>query len=262
MKQHVRSLLNLGAGLGLSLAAAPSFAGFEVLTTAGTPVLKVCQGTESNRNPTAGVCRVTGAFPTTTNGVRTFPGLGGNTWALYASNNNQAVIANGTEIGRLDDRVWRRGTSTDYVFGIRITLNNRRWQPPLATCGAEDPDFFEVNDLGRLGFNGIATSIAYRLDGADEGIWLAGRTAQGLNQYPGSPEGLNPARNNDYVSFRSDINFDDPDGTSVATSAWYFVAARLTTPPRTTTTANTIGVRQGGEEGQCRFLVPVSGLRP
>ena len=136
MKQHVRSLLNLGAGLGLSLAAAPSFAGFEVLTTAGTPVLKICQGTESNRNPTAGVCQVTGAFPTTTNGVRTFPGLGGNTWALYASNNSQAVIANGTEIGRLVDRIWRRGTSTDYVFGIRITLNNRRWQPPLATCGA------------------------------------------------------------------------------------------------------------------------------
>ncbi len=125
MKQHLRSLLSLGAGLGLGLAAAPSFAGFEVLTTAGAPVLKVCQGTESNRNPTDGVCEVTGEFPTTTNGVRTFPGLGGNTWALYASNNNQAVIANGTEVGRLDDRIWRRGTTTDYVFGIRISWPHR-----------------------------------------------------------------------------------------------------------------------------------------
>ncbi len=262
MKKNLRRLLGASAGLGLALSAIPAHAAFETLSTAGTPVLKVCQGTESNRNPVTGVCQVRGDFPTTTNGVRTFPGLAGSNWALYASNNNQAVIANGTEVGRIDDRIWRRGTSNDYVFGIRITMNNRRWQPPLSTCGAEDPDFFEVNDLGRIGFNGLATQVAYRIDGADEGIWLAGRTAQGLNQYPGSPDGLNPTRNNDYVTFRSDINFDDPDGTSFATSAWFFVATRLTTPPRTSPTASTLGIRQGGEEGQCQFRVAVRGLRP
>lgn len=135
MKKNLRRLLGASAGLSLALSAIPAHAAFETLSTAGTPVLKVCQGTESNRNPVTGVCQVRGDFPTTTNGVRTFPGLGGSNWALYASNNNQAVIANGTEVGRIDDRIWRRGTSNDYVFGIRITMNNRRWQPPLATCG-------------------------------------------------------------------------------------------------------------------------------
>lgn len=258
MKKQLGSLL----ALGLALTASDASAAFETLSDAGAPVLKLCQGTENNRNPINNVCRVTGEFPTTTNGVRTFPGLGGTNWALYASNNSQSITANGALIGRMDDRVWRRGTSNDYVFGVRVNLVNQRWTPPLATCGASDPDFFEINDFARLGFSGISVQVAYRLDGADEGIWLAGRTAQGLNQYPGSPDGLNPARNNNYVSFRSDINFDDPDGSSASSSAWYFVAARLTQPPSTRAVANAIGLRQGGEEDQCLFTIPLNGLRP
>lgn len=249
-------------GFGLALAASPSWAAFETLTDSGTTVLKLCQGTEANRNPTTGVCKVTGNFPTGSS-TGTFPGLSGSNWAVYATNNNQSVVANGTTIGDLDDRIWRRGTTTEYVFGFRLQMVDNLWTPPSASCVDTTPAYFEVNDMFRNGFSALTgLQAAYRQGSAEEGAWFAGRTIQGLNQYATSPDGLNPARSNDWVSFRTDVNIDDPDTQSNANSSWMFVRVILSTPPSSSAVANAIRLRQGGEEGQCQFSLNLNGLKP
>lgn len=169
-------------GIGLAAAAMPAQAAFETITDSGTTVLKLCQGTEANRNPTTGVCKVTGNFPTGS-GTGTFPGLSGSNWAVYATNNNQAVIANGTTIGNLDDRIWRRGSTTEYVFGFRLQMVNTLWTPPSPACAVTTPDYFEVNDMFRNGFSGLTgLQIAYRQGTAEEGAWFSGRPESDARQ--------------------------------------------------------------------------------
>lgn len=47
-------------------------------------------------------------------------------------------------------------------------------------------------------------TVAYKQPGsAEEGLWLAGRTAQGVNEYTGSPFGVNPTRDPGYKPNRS-----------------------------------------------------------
>ncbi|WP_293391158.1 hypothetical protein [Nevskia sp.] len=260
-KQWLGARLAL-TSIALAAAAMPAQAAFETITDSGTTVLKLCQGTEANRNPTTGVCKVTGNFPTgSTPG--TFPGLSGSNWAVYATNNNQAVIANGTTIGNLDDRIWRNGSTTEYVFGFRLQMVNTLWTPPSGTCPSTTPTYFEVNDMFRNGFTGrTGLQIAYRQGSAEEGAWFSGRTNQGLNEYASSPEGLNPARSADWVNFRTDVNIDDPDSLSNANSAWMFVRVVSSTAPSSSAVANAIRLSEGGEEGQCQFSINLNGLKP
>jgi len=245
-----------------ALLALPAGAtGFEAVTSSGTTVLKLCEGTESNRNPVTGVCQVSGSLPTS-GAPGPFPGQSG-TWTLLRQNNNQSVVANGTSVGNADDRVWRRNGTNDYIFGLRIQMLNTLWTPPAGTCPSSTPASFEVNDMFRNGFAAITNlSIAYRLGSAEEGAWLVGRTNQGLNQYSGSPNGLSPARANDWMDFRTDVNNADPDGSSLANSAWMFVIANLPSGVSASPVANAIRIWEGGEEGQCAFSVNLSGYKP
>lgn len=251
------------AAAALSLAAAPSHAvGFETVTSAGAPVLTLCAGIESSPNPTNNVCRVFGNLPQG-RFAGTLAGRQG-LWRLVRSNLGQNIVANGTVIGRLDDQVWQRNNTNEYVFGMRVTLVNAQWTPPASVCGsATQPDYFEINDMFRSGFGAAQNlSVAYRQGNAEEGAWLAGRTAQGLNQYAGSPGGLNPLRNNNFVDFRTDVNFEDPDGTSVFNSSFMLVTATLPNGVSTNPVANAVRLYQGGEEGQCQFSVNLSGFQP
>lgn len=249
------------AALGLAAALPAGAVGFEAVSGSGNPVLLSCAGTELNPNPTRNECRVYGNLPTGRFAGR-LAGRDG-LWRLVRSNVGQPVIANGVRIGTLDDRVWQRNNSNEYVFGMRVSVENRTWNPPAGTCLDTTPDYFEINDLFRAGFAGVASlQVAYRQGTAEEGAWLAGRTAQGLNEYPGSPDGLNPARNNDVVDFRTDVNYEDPDGSSVFNSSYMLVAATLPNGVSASPVAGTVRVYQGGEEGQCRFSVMLSGYRP
>jgi hypothetical protein len=248
--------------LSLSLIAAQASAtGFEAVTSSGTPVLTLCEGIETSRNPVADVCRISGSVPTS-GSPGSFPGQSG-TWTLLRQNNNQSIVANGTVVGDMDDRVWRRNGTNSYIFGFRITMNTNQWTPPAGTCPSSVPTYFEVNDMFRNGFSAITNlTVAYRFAGADEGAWLAGRTNQGLNQYVGSPTGLNPTRNNDWMDFRTDVNVGDTDGTAVQNSSWMYVAMTLPNGVSTSPVANAVSLREGGEEGQCQFSINLSGYKP
>ncbi|WP_293368575.1 hypothetical protein [Nevskia sp.] len=257
-----KTILKSAAVVALTLAAAPAFAvGYEPLTSSGSTVLLSCAGTESNPNPTRNECRVFGNLPTG-RFAGTLAGRQG-LWRLVRSNVGQPLIANGTRIGTLDDRVWQRNNSNEYVFGMRVSVENRLWTPPSGVCTDTTPAYFEINDMFRNGFAAITgLDIAYRQGTAEEGAWLVGRTAQGLNQYAGSPDGLSPARNNDLVDFRTDVNFEDPDGTSVFNSSYMMVAATLPNGVSDNPSTGAVRIYQGGEEGQCLFSVTASGYTP
>lgn len=241
--------------LALAAAAAllPAHAAYEPIPSSGSPVLIKCQGVqepEPDPNPPApGTCQ-----------VNTLPGTG---WTQLRANNNGQILANGSVIGTYSDRVWRRNGSNEYVFGMRLNMNTNTWTPPAGQCPDTTPTYFEVNDMFRAGFSGISNvRVAYKLpDNAEEGAWVAGRTRQGVNEYPDSPYGLDPARNNNWVNFRTDVGVADPDGVSRAASAWMLVRFTTTRTVSTTQVANTIRLWQGGEEDQCGFEILLPGYR-
>lgn len=243
----------LFAGAALALLSTPAFAAYETLTSSGTTVLKECQGVQEPAPdptpPAAGTCA-----------VNALPGTG---WTQVRNAANKNIVANGTIIGRYTDTVWQKNGTNTYVLGIRLSMNSNLWTPPAASCADTTPISFEVNDVFRTGFSHITTvKVAYKQPGsAEEGVWLAGRTSQGLGQYASSPYGVDPARDNNSVAFRTDVNVDDPDGNSKANSAWMLieVAANGISAAQT---ANAIRLWQGGEEGQCQYSLQLPGYTP
>ena len=182
-----------------------------------------------------------------------------------------AVIANGTTIGTLRDRVWKRVGSNEHILGMRFEVINVTWTEPnndnLGLPGANGCDlqagqYFEVNDMFRNGYSAkTGLTIAYRESSvvpAEEGLWVSGRTDRGLAQ---TPVGTQPVRNNDFVNFRTDVNYEDPDGTDAQSSKWMYVK---TTSTKTVWSAIASAVRleQGGEEGQCKYRLTLSGYKP
>lgn len=237
-----------------ALLSMQAFAAYEAISNSGSPVLKECQGVQEPypdpTPPAAGTCRVT-----------SLPGTG---WTQIRASNSGNIVANGSVVGTYADRVWQQNGTNNYVFGIRLSMNTTTWTPPAGTCPNTTPTYFEVNDILRGGFGHLSNlTIAYKQPGsAEEGLWLAGRTAQGLNEYAASPFGLDPSRDNNWVDFRTDVNANDPDGTSKASSAWMLVAATVPGGVSTNQVAGAIRLWQGGEEGQCKFSVYLPGYTP
>jgi hypothetical protein len=236
----------------MGMISTHSFAAYVAITNSGSPVLKECQGVqEPSPDPTppaAGTCQVTG-----------LPGTG----YTQIRNANGNIVAAGTVVGTYNDRVWQQNGTNNYVFGIRLSMNTTTYTPP-AGCADRTPTYFEINDILRSGFGSYSNlTVAYKQPGsAEEGLWLAGRTAQGVNEYAASPYGLDPTRNNDWVDFRTDVNANDPDGTSKAASAWLLVTATVPGGVSASQVANAIRLWQGGEEGQCKFSVYLPGFKP
>lgn len=234
--------------------AAPAQAAYEAVSNSGSPVLIKCQAvqepTPDPAPPPAGKCQVTA-----------LPGVG---WTQIRQANNQNITANGTVVGTYSDRVWQQNGTNNYVFGIRLSMNLVQWNPPAGTCANTSPAYFEVNDILRSGFGSYSNlTVAYKQPGsAEEGLWVAGRTNQGVNQYAASPLGLDPARDNDWIGFRTDVNVNDPDGISRAASAWMLVAVTVPGGVSASQVANAIRLWEGGEEGQCAYSINLPGFKP
>ena len=231
----------------LCVMVQPAHAAYEAVSSSGSTVLKECQGIPGDPTPPAsGTCKVTGTLPGETG------------YTQIRTNNNQAVYANGTQIGDLDDRVWYNASTGYYIFGMRLQLTNTTWTPP-SSCGSTTPTYFEVNDMFRNGFSSVSNvSVAYKLASAEEGMWVAGRTNQGLGEYTGAQ----PARNNNWVDARTDVNYEDPDGTRCANSSWMLVKMQLPGGVSSSPVSGTIRLWEGGEEGQCQYQILLNGFKP
>jgi hypothetical protein len=189
------------AGLLLATGQAASAAGFEPVSKTGDSVLTRCNPTNSNSNHR---CK-----------VASLPGEPGYTLVAARS---APLIYNDTEIGAVNERVWRNVEQPQlYIFGVRVIMNANQWD----SSGAA----FNVNDLFRQTRPGKAVAVAYFLDGATEALHMAGRTVQGLNEFADDE----PERDNTWVDFRIDANAADPDGTSSARSPWLLTKTRAPT---------------------------------
>jgi len=164
------------------------------------------------------------------------------------------VVHNGVTIANVTDRVWRNGTSC--IYGTRIHLFPVEYAPG---------ESFEVNDVSRAGFkNRAPVSIAYFYNGAaDEVLFRAGLTFTSADTPP------NPARplttvapiSTNWVDFTSDLNSQDPDGTSKPDSPWLYVRSTCTKATPTALTG-AIQIRQTGQEGQPIIYKSIPGYAP
>jgi hypothetical protein len=267
----------------IGLTSLNSLAAFEPLTDAGTPVLRQCTGIPdpiTGIAPTPTQCEVaTTPIPDTTlNGSANgsaFPGQAGN-WALVAAQTGISIIANGTTVGTLEDRVWKQVGGTGHILGLKVVLTpGVTWTEPAVNnmgiadvpvdadgCNSQAGQSFEINDMFRAGLTGkTGLTVAFRessISPAEEGMFLSGRTQQGRAFV--APGGV-ATRDNEWVNFRTDVNPADPDPTTRGNSKWMYLK---TTSTKTvwSTTASTIRLEQGGEEGQCKYRITLSGFRP
>ena len=121
-------------------------------------------------------------------------------------------IDSGLELGALHDRVFR-DSDNKLVFGARLelTLDDSGFNP------------FEVNDIMRAGFRGLAVATAWwDASGNDYRMKSAARTAQGLVRLPSgfAPDSFDA----DVVDVRTDTS--GPEDAPL--SGWYFIKTDAT----------------------------------
>ena len=176
-----------------------------------------------------------------------------------AFTNNTAVT-----IGTLTDVVWRSGTTC--VYGAKIRLNNVDYDKRATSPGFQ---YFEVNDTLRAGFRNKPVDIAYNFvtrstTQSDEVLYRAGLTYTSVPHPVGAanqPLTSTAPISTNWVSFTSDINYFDPDGSSTRDSSWFFVKSTCTTAAPVKL-ANALELRQLGQEGQPIITIKVPAYAP
>ncbi len=176
-----------------------------------------------------------------------------------AFTNNTAVT-----IGTLTDVVWRSGTTC--VYGAKIRLNNVDYDKRATSPGFQ---YFEVNDTLRAGFRNKPVDIAYNFVNrsttqSDEVLYRAGLTYTSVPHPVGAsnqPLTTTAPISTNWVSFTSDINYFDPDGSSTRDSSWFFVKSTCTTAAPVKL-ANALELRQLGQEGQPIITIKVPAYAP
>jgi len=233
------------------------------------------------------VCNTTGDFGNNPNGSTppTFEPFGGenNTCALpsitpplegyrrMARTARDMVMQNAftlqrpIKVGTVIDAVWRRGEQC--IYGAKIRLDNVDYDLRPSAPGRQ---YFEVNDFLRGGFRGRGPiSIAYvhtttEPAAADEVLYRAGLTFTSVVNFPGDPAqppiSVAPINRN-WVSFTSDINFRDDDGSSFRDSPWFLVKSRCTGDAQNIG-SNALRFRQMGQEDQPLLEIRVRGFTP
>jgi hypothetical protein len=128
---------------------------------------------------------------------------------------NDATYTNGTNVtvGTVVDRVWRKASTNECIYGAQVTLTNTDYD--LNTAGNQ---YLEINDFVRAGFSGRTVDAGYFIDNTsqEEVIGRIGRT-------------------NVSVQHRADPS--DADGKTAASG---YVAQPLTTPTPASTPINGI----------------------
>jgi len=186
-------------------------------------------------------------------------------------NNTYTGFSNVT-VGTINDQVWFNPTTKSYVYSLRVNMN----ETPYAELPSEDdPEvledaYFEINDIQRLGFANVgAAQIAYRVDlSADEVLFRAGRTATAVPAPPvgaALPDTTTAPWNADVVDFTTDVNNEDPDGSSPKDSAFMYIKftdSSSTTSGGRVTTGAAFKLKQLGQEGQPLITIDVNGYKP
>ncbi|MEQ1560516.1 MAG: hypothetical protein ABL933_16470 [Methyloglobulus sp.] len=217
------------------------------------------------------LCNITGNFG---QGTSVPPSAGANnTCAIFQNNPPIAgygqvanavrnIVINGATIGTVTDRVWRSGTNC--VYGAKIRLNNVDFDPSQA--GAQ---FFEVNDFLRGGFrNRGPISIAYNFvtRGAaqsDEVLYRAGLTftSKVTPPNPNQPLTSSAPISLNWVDYTTDVNYQDPDGSSMRDSPWFYTKSTCTTAAPAAL-AGALRLREMGQEGQTPLEISIPGYAP
>lgn len=167
-------------------------------------------------------------------------------------------------VGTVIDEVWRKGTNC--VYGMKIQLDNVDYDVRSANPGRQ---YFEINDVMRGGFRGRGPiSIAYHYSksapASDEVLYRAGLTFTSVvaeeNDPPQPLTSIAPISTN-WVDFTLDLNYLDPDGSSVRDSPWLFVRSTCTTATPTEV-GGILRFRQMGQEDQPQLEVRLPGFAP
>jgi len=264
------SLLSAMIGV-LSIASTSAMAtGFVTLPSTG---FTVPGGTSAYT-----LCNTTGDFGTYESIEPTFDPNGGenNTCAVPGNNPPESgytevasasrnVVTNGVTIATVTDKVWRNSAGTSCIYGAKLKMKNADYNPN--TAGTQ---YFEVNDVQRAGFSdrgpvAIAYNFVTRAAGqSDEVLFRAGLTQTAVVHQVGDDDqpltSVAPISTN-WVDFTSDVNYNDPDGSSMRDSSWFFVKSGCTSATPAALTG-ALKVRQLGQEGQPDLTISVDAYAP
>ncbi len=224
-------------------------------------------------------CNLTGDFGSLESTPPTFsPNGGANNTCAVPSNNPQVsgyslvvstprnIRINNITIGTVTDQVWRNAAGTSCVYAAKIRLNNVDYNP--SSAGTQ---YFEVNDFKRAGFrNRGPVSAGYNFvtrggSASDEVLFRVGLTSTSVAHVAGSTvaqplTSVAPISDN-WVDFTSDVNFMDPDGSSMRDSSWFYVQSGCTSATPAAVTG-ALRFRQTGQEGQPVVEISVDGYAP
>ncbi|MGR8932276.1 MAG: hypothetical protein ACU836_16730 [Gammaproteobacteria bacterium] len=190
------------------------------------------------------------------------PPLAGYTQAASTVRN---IVINNTTIGSVTDQVWRNSAGTSCIYAAKVRMNNVDYNPGMA-----GKQYFEVNDVLRAGFrNRGPVSVAYNYvtrgpSQSDEVLFRAGLTFTSVVHLPGDPDqpstSIAPISTN-WVDFTSDVNFMDPDGSSMRDSSWLYVKSGCTSATPSAV-SGALRIRQTGQEGQPGIEISLPGYAP
>lgn len=285
-------------------AGSPVAAGFNYSgSPAGTTAYVLCNtsgnfGSLPTTPPasSADTCAVTPASETTA------PEAG---FSLVTAANRPITVNNtytgnvAKTVGNVQEYVWRNAAATECIYGAKVVMISAASADYLPATGNQ---YFEVNDIARGGFSGRPVAVAYYYGSSTaEVVFRAGLTytsvqhRNGVAEFaelplttpsPGSPipsiVGVDALPlstiptaaqqaaplNDNWVTFTTDANVNDDDGTSKAHSSMVYVKTTCNSSAPTAV-AGAIRIRQTYQElngdgvSANRFIeVPVTGFVP
>lgn len=213
---------------------------------------------------------------------------------------NDATYTNGTNVtlGTVVDRVWRKASTNECIYGAQITMSNVDYD--LNTAGTQS---LELNDFVRAGFSGRSVDIGYyfipgaaqqdvlyragrtnvsvqhRADLFNDALAASGYVAQPLTTPTPTSTPINgvlayndpldvptaaqqsATLDGNYVDFTIDANFLDDDGTHTKQSPYLYVKTSCSSSTHTAT-AGALTFRQTGQEEAPWISFSISGFVP
>lgn len=212
---------------------------------------------------------------------------------------NDATYTNGTNVtvGSVVDRVWRKASTNECIYGAQITMSNTDYD--LNTAGTQ---YLEINDFVRSGFSGRSVAVGYyhtgtlqqdvlyragrtnvsvqhRADLSNEALPASGYVAQPLTTPTPASTPINGvvAYNNpldvptsaqqsatlddNYVDYTVDVNYLDEDKSKTKVSPYLYVKTSCSSSTHTAT-AGALTFRQTGQEDAPWISFSISGFVP
>ncbi|MEZ0238374.1 MAG: hypothetical protein ACAH06_09950 [Methylophilaceae bacterium] len=212
---------------------------------------------------------------------------------------NDATYTNGTNVtvGSVVDRIWRKSSTNECIYGAQITLTNTDYD--LNTAGSQ---YLEVNDFVRAGFSGRTVNAGYFVNNSNQEdvVSRMGRTnvsvqhradasdatgqtpasgyvaqplttptpastpINGVNAWPGSAPSASQqsaALDGNYVDFTIDANYLDDDRSKTPSSPYTYVKTSCSSSTHTAT-AGALTFRQTGQEQAPWISFSISGFVP